>query len=96
MTITFGQIVVWFVVGGLAGALAGKLVAFRKEGYGLVANLGIGLAGALIGGLLFSVLNIDLGLPVFTIGVQDFIAAFAGSLVFLLLIWLTKGRSKSA
>jgi uncharacterized membrane protein YeaQ/YmgE (transglycosylase-associated protein family) len=94
MTITFGQVVVWLVVGALAGAVAAKVVTFRKEGYGLVANLGIGLAGALIGGVLFSVLGVDLGLPVFTIGVQDFIAAFLGSLVFVFLLWLTRARSK--
>ena len=38
------------------------LVKRRKEGFGRLWNLVIGLIGALIGGLLFKVLGINLGL----------------------------------
>jgi uncharacterized membrane protein YeaQ/YmgE (transglycosylase-associated protein family) len=83
-----GPIIVWLIVGGLAGTLAGRLVTFKKEGLGWWTNLGVGLAGALIGGGLFKVFHIDLGLGDFTISFEDLIAAFLGSLLFVFLWWL--------
>jgi uncharacterized membrane protein YeaQ/YmgE (transglycosylase-associated protein family) len=83
-----GPIIVWLIVGGLAGTLAGRLVTLKKEGLGRWANLGVGLAGALIGGGLFKVCHVDLGLGDFTISFEDLIAAFVGSLLFIALWWL--------
>ena len=37
----------------LAGNLVGRLVTFKKEGLGRWTNLGVGMVGALIGGLIF-------------------------------------------
>jgi len=83
MQITVSQIVVWIVVGAIAGALVGMAVKRSKAGFGRWANLGIGLVGALIGGGLFRVFNVDLGLGALSISLQDIIAAFLGSLIFL-------------
>jgi len=83
MNLTVQQFVVWLVVGGLAGNLAGRLVTFKKEGLGLWTNLGVGMVGALIGGLLFSVFHIDLKLGDLKVTFQDLIAAFLGSLLFV-------------
>jgi len=83
-----GQIVVWLIVGGLAGTLAGRLVTMKKEGLGRWTNLVIGLIGALIGGGLFKVFHIDLGLGEIKITFEDLIAAFLGSLLFIVLWWL--------
>ena len=57
-----GNIIVWLIVGALAGTLIGMLIKGRKKGFGIFANIGIGMAGALIGGAIFRVLGIDLGL----------------------------------
>ena len=46
-----GEIIVWLIVGALAGTLTGAVVKGTKEGYGKWKNLGIGLLGAIIGGL---------------------------------------------
>ena len=43
----------------------------------------IGMAGALIGGALFNILKIDLGLANIVIRAEDLVSAFLGSLVFL-------------
>jgi uncharacterized membrane protein YeaQ/YmgE (transglycosylase-associated protein family) len=50
MNITLAKVIVWLIVGGLAGSLAGMLVKRTKEGFGRWTNFGIGLVGAIIGG----------------------------------------------
>jgi len=58
-------------------------------------NLGVGLIGALVGGAIFDVLNIDLGLGELKVSFEDLIAAFLGSVIFLLGIWMVRKRRKS-
>ena len=84
MGITIAELATWIIVGALAGSLAGMVVMRRKEGLGRFVNLGIGLAGALIGGFLFDVLGVDLGLADITISLSDVVAAFVGALIFWL------------
>jgi uncharacterized membrane protein YeaQ/YmgE (transglycosylase-associated protein family) len=48
--------------------------------------------GALIGGAVFNLLNIDLGLGELAISFQDLIAAFTGSLIFLGCLWFVRRR----
>src|SRR5262245_60453433 len=59
---TVGKVVVWLIVGALAGTLAGRLVTFTRIGFGFLTNLGVGMVGALVGGALFRLFNINLGL----------------------------------
>ena len=88
MNITIDDVITWLIVGALAGSLAGMLIKRRKEGFGHVVNLGIGLVGALIGGFLFRILRIDLGiLGQISINLREVVAGFLGSLVFLAIIW---------
>ena len=97
MNLTVGQFIVWLVVGGLAGNLAGRLVTFKKEGLGWWTNLGVGMVGALIGGLLFRVFHINLGLGDIKVTFEDLIAAFLGSLLFVVAWWVVaKFRGKKA
>lgn len=88
MNITLAKVIVWLIVGGLAGSFAGMLVKRTKEGFGRWTNFGIGLVGAIVGGALFNLLKIDLGLlGELTISFDELIAAFVGSLIFLLVVW---------
>ena len=97
MNLTVGQFIVWLVVGGLAGNLAGRLVTFKKAGLGWWTNLGVGMVGALIGGLLFRVFHINLGLGDIKVTFEDLIAAFLGSLLFVVAWWVVaKFRGKKA
>jgi uncharacterized membrane protein YeaQ/YmgE (transglycosylase-associated protein family) len=48
-----GGVISWVVVGLLAGWLAGLLM--RGSGYGIIADIALGLVGAFIGGLVFSI-----------------------------------------
>lgn len=98
MNLTIGQFIVWLIVGGLAGNLTGRLVTFKKEGLGRWTNLGVGMAGALIGGLLFRVFHINLGLGDLKVTFEDLIAAFLGSLLFVVIWWLAvkfRGKKKA-
>jgi uncharacterized membrane protein YeaQ/YmgE (transglycosylase-associated protein family) len=87
MGINADEVITWLIVGALAGSLAGMVVKGRRKGFGRLINLGIGLVGALIGGVLFKVLHIDLGLVgAITITSEEVVASFIGSLVFLAVI----------
>ena len=95
MNVTIGQFIVWLVVGGLAGTLAGRLVTFKKEGLGWWTNLGVGMVGALIGGLFLRLFHINLGLGDLKVTFEDLIASFLGSLLFVTIWWLVaKFRGK--
>lgn len=94
MPVTFDQIVVWVVVGLLAGSLTGYVVKRERRGFGTFANLGLGLAGALVGGLLFRLLGLFPDLDKFAISLRDLVAAVLGSLLVLLgLWWRQRGNS---
>jgi uncharacterized membrane protein YeaQ/YmgE (transglycosylase-associated protein family) len=88
MQITWQLIVVWLIVGALAGSLTGMVVKRSKQGFGRAANIGIGLVGALVGGFFFKIFNINLGLRNIVVSFQDLVAAFLGSLLFLFVLWL--------
>jgi uncharacterized membrane protein YeaQ/YmgE (transglycosylase-associated protein family) len=90
MPFTFSQLVVWLVVGVLAGSLVSLIVTGSREGLGRWTGLGIGLIGALIGGALFRFFNILPGLESLSISLRDVVAAFIGALIFLAILWLVK------
>lgn len=92
MEITFSQVIVWLIVGALAGTFTGIVITRRREGFGRWANLGVGLMGAAIGGFLFELFRIDLGLGELAVSIEDFLAAFVGSLIFLVAVWLVRQR----
>jgi uncharacterized membrane protein YeaQ/YmgE (transglycosylase-associated protein family) len=76
------NILVWIVVGLVAGFLASRLVT--GKGKGCLADIVIGILGALIGGWIASELHISInvGLPI----IGQIVIAFAGAVI-LLLVW---------
>jgi uncharacterized membrane protein YeaQ/YmgE (transglycosylase-associated protein family) len=93
---SWDQLAVWIVVGLVGGGLAGMTATWSRRGYGLARNLLLGLAGALVGGLLFRLLDIWPGLDRVTLSLRDVVAAFVGSLIVLLALLLYRrfGRSE--
>jgi uncharacterized membrane protein YeaQ/YmgE (transglycosylase-associated protein family) len=85
---TVAQLIVWIVVGLLGGSLAGLLVTRERKGFGMARNLGLGLIGALIGGLLFRLFGVFPGLEKVAISLRDVVAAVVGSLLVLAALWL--------
>lgn len=76
---TGNEILTWLIVGLVAGVLAGLLVG----GYGLVADIVIGIIGAFIGGWLFRTAGWHT--PFSGLAGSIFVA-FIGSLVLLVIL----------
>ena len=91
---TLAQMITWIIVGLIGGGLASRLITWDREGFGTFRNLGLGLVGALIGGLLFRWLNVLPGLDKVSVSLRDIVAAVAGSLLLLAAIWLVRRYSK--
>ncbi|MEJ2184266.1 MAG: GlsB/YeaQ/YmgE family stress response membrane protein [Nitrospirota bacterium] len=74
----------WFlIIGLLAGWVAGKLM--RGHSFGLAGNLVVGVLGAVIGGYLFDILNVE------AYGfVGSLVMAVVGAMVLLFVIGLVK------
>lgn len=78
---TLGKFIVLLIVGSLAGSVAGRVATLSRTGYGPWINLAVGMAGALVGKLLFWMLHIDLGLGELKVTGDDLVAAFAGAML---------------
>ena len=82
------QFVVWLIIGLLGGSLAGLIIKRERKGFGVLRNLGLGLVGAFVGGLLFRLLGLFQELDKVTISLRDVVAAVLGSLLVLAVLWL--------
>jgi len=81
--------------GRLGRSLAGLIITRQRKGLGLARNMGLGLAGAVVGGLLFRLLGLLPGLDQISISLRDIVAAFVGSLIVLAAIGLWQRFQKS-
>ena len=79
-----GSLIVFLIVGGVAGWLAGLIV--KGFGFGLVGNIIVGIVGAFLAGWLLPRLGIHIGGD--TLGA--IINATIGAIILLLLIRLVK------
>jgi uncharacterized membrane protein YeaQ/YmgE (transglycosylase-associated protein family) len=57
LTVDLTNLVIFLLIGAVAGWLAGMLV--RGGGFGLLGNIVIGILGAVVGGLLFGLLGLE-------------------------------------
>ncbi|RNL48302.1 GlsB/YeaQ/YmgE family stress response membrane protein [Paraeggerthella hongkongensis] len=80
------SIIVWIVIGGLAGWIASLIM---KTDGGFLKNIVTGVVGALIGGFLMDFLG-QAGFTGFN--VWSFVVALVGSIVLLALINLITGK----
>jgi uncharacterized membrane protein YeaQ/YmgE (transglycosylase-associated protein family) len=78
-----GILVILFV-GLVAGWLAGKIV--RGTGFGLIGDILVGIAGALVASLLFPRLGVHLGTGI----VSEIIYSAIGAILLLLLVRLVR------
>jgi uncharacterized membrane protein YeaQ/YmgE (transglycosylase-associated protein family) len=82
------SLLIIIVIGLIAGWLAGHFV--RGTGFGLVADICIGIVGALIASWLFPRLGIHLGTGM----IARIIAATIGAIILLLVLRLVRGRGR--
>ncbi len=85
-----GDLLSWIVVGLIAGFLASAVI--RGRGYGCIGNIIVGLIGAVIGGYLAGLLDIQ--------GIYHFwgsviIAFFGACILVAILQFFSGGRGKS-
>ena len=92
MDITLAQVVSWLIVGALAGTVVGRVAKGSKTGYGIWKNLGIGLVGGAIGGVLFSIFGIRF-LEDVSISANDILAALVGALIFLAVLAIVRKKN---
>ncbi len=78
---TTETLLIWLIVGLIAGWLAGVVV--RGGGFGLVGDIIIGILGAVIGSLLFSFLGLHI--PVAGI-LGTIIVAFIGAVILTVIL----------
>jgi uncharacterized membrane protein YeaQ/YmgE (transglycosylase-associated protein family) len=72
-----GGVIIWLVVGLVAGWLAGQFM--KGSGYGLIGDIVLGIIGAFIGGVVFGFL-----MPGTTVGLLGSIAvAFVGAIILI-------------
>jgi uncharacterized membrane protein YeaQ/YmgE (transglycosylase-associated protein family) len=97
MNIDLYDLIAWIIAALLVGPLAGIIVTRKKAGFGFLKNFGVGLVGALFGGLVVKALNLNYGLAHITINAQDLVAGLLGALLFVLILYIiTKRRAKNA
>jgi uncharacterized membrane protein YeaQ/YmgE (transglycosylase-associated protein family) len=85
------DILTWIIVGLVAGVLASLVMG--GTGYGIIGDIIIGIAGAFVGGWLFSKLGVSSplgGLP------GTILVAFVGAVVLLFILRLLRGGMRRA
>ena len=73
-------IIWWIVVGLIAGWAAGKIM--KGGGYGVIADIALGIVGAIVGGWIVSFVGLGGGGMIWTI-----LVAILGAVI---LIWITR------
>lgn len=76
------ELIIWLVVGGVAGWLAGLFV--KGFGFGLIGNVVIGIVGGIVAGWLLPHLGIFIGGGI----IAEIINAVIGAVVLLVVIGL--------
>ena len=82
-----GLLVILFV-GLVAGWLAGKIV--RGTGFGIIGDIVVGIAGALIASFLFPKLGIHIGTGL----ISEIIYSAIGAIILLLVVRLVRGGGR--
>jgi uncharacterized membrane protein YeaQ/YmgE (transglycosylase-associated protein family) len=77
-------IIIWLIVGAIAGWLAGMVV--KGGGFGLIGDIIVGIIGGLIAGWLLPRLGIFIGGNF----IGDVINAFIGAVILLIILRLVK------
>jgi uncharacterized membrane protein YeaQ/YmgE (transglycosylase-associated protein family) len=85
------HIFTWLVIGLIAGALAGRVVA--GGGFGCLADTAVGLAGAVLGGVILSLLTPNRAVDTGGI-LGDIVVAFIGAALLLGILRLLTPRHR--
>jgi uncharacterized membrane protein YeaQ/YmgE (transglycosylase-associated protein family) len=79
-------IIVWLIVGGIAGWLAGHLV--RGAGFGLFGNIILGIVGSIVAGFLLPRLGVFIGGGL----IAEIVDAAIGAIIVLAIVSFIRRR----
>jgi uncharacterized membrane protein YeaQ/YmgE (transglycosylase-associated protein family) len=79
--------IMWLIIGAIAGWLAGILV--KGGGYGLIGDVIVGIVGAFIGGWLAGVLGLNIGGGL----IASIITATVGAVLLIVILRMIKRDS---
>ena len=87
VSVTFdaGSILVWALIGLIAGFLASKVMT--GKGKGIVADIVVGVVGALAGGFIARLLGVTTSLTSHSV-IVEIVVAFAGAVILLAILRL--------
>jgi len=83
-------ILVWIIVGAIAGYVASKVLS--GKGMGLLWDIVVGILGAFLGGWLASLVGIPVSTGTFT--VSGLLAAFVGAIILLVVFRAVTSRGR--
>ncbi|HEX2886153.1 GlsB/YeaQ/YmgE family stress response membrane protein [Vineibacter terrae] len=78
------SLLIWIIVGALAGWIAGLVVSGR--GFGLIGDIIVGIVGAIVAGWLFPRLGVSLGAGI----ISTIFSSAAGAIIVLVVIKLLR------
>ena len=81
---TLESLIIFLLIGGIAGWLAGLLV--KGGGFGIVGNIVVGIVGAFVAGFLFPAVGISLGAGI----LGAILHATIGAVILLLIVRVLK------
>ncbi len=81
------MILIWLIVGAVAGWLAGMIV--KGGGFGLIGDIIVGIIGAFIGGWLFGQMGVSVGAGL----VGTIVTATIGAVVLLAVLRMARASS---
>jgi uncharacterized membrane protein YeaQ/YmgE (transglycosylase-associated protein family) len=80
-------LLIWLVVGAVAGWLAGMIV--KGGGFGLIGDIIVGIIGAFVGGWLFGQMGVSAGAGI----TGSIVTATIGAVVLLALLRMTRAST---
>jgi uncharacterized membrane protein YeaQ/YmgE (transglycosylase-associated protein family) len=91
---TRDEIVAWVIMGVLVGAVAGVLTSLKATGAGKAGRILLGLAGAIIGGIIVRMRDFDFGWGPVLIRYEELFFSFVGAVVLVVIGRFWKSKSK--
>jgi uncharacterized membrane protein YeaQ/YmgE (transglycosylase-associated protein family) len=84
---SIGGLIVWLIVGAIAGYLASKVLT--GKGMGIIWDIVVGILGALVGGFLLGLIGISAS-NIF----MEIVIAFVGAVILLVIFRAATSRGK--
>jgi uncharacterized membrane protein YeaQ/YmgE (transglycosylase-associated protein family) len=81
--------IIWLIVGAIVGVLASMVV--KGSRFGAIGDVGTGIVGAFVGGLLLSQVGFEIGLGFDPVVID----ALVGSLILVFVVRVATGRPPS-